>query len=133
MDEAEYQEQQRQKYLALIPKFRLLDDEFLHACMRDNKPAAQLVLRIVLEKKGLEVKRVVVQREMKNLVGHSLELDVYAEDEQGSQLDVEIQRNDAGAAPERAVYHSGTLDANSLVKGEKDFRRKSETYVVMFT
>ena len=44
-----------------------------------------------------------------------------------------IQRKDAGAVPERAVYHSGTLDANSLAAGEKDFGRKAETYMIMIT
>ena len=133
MGVSEEKETQYLKYLELIPKFRLMDDDFFRACMQENKPAVQLVLRIVLENKNLVVKRVVAQREMKNLIGHSLELDVYAEDEDGRQINAEIQRKDAGAVPERAVYHSGTLDANSLMAGEKDFGKKAETYMIMIT
>jgi hypothetical protein len=70
---------------------------------------------------------------MKNLVGHSLELDVYAEDEEGKHINAEIQRKDAGAVPERAVYHSSMLDANSLPAGEKNFQKKAETYMIMIT
>ena len=90
------------RYLELIPKLRLMDDDFLKACMQDNKPGVQLILRIVLRNKGLVVTRVVTQREMKNLVGHSLELDVYAEDEEGKHINAEIQRNPELA--ERARY-----------------------------
>lgn len=133
MEVSEAKETKYLKYLELIPKFRLMDDDFFRACMQENKPAVQLVLRIVLENKNLVVKKVVTQREMKNLIGHSLELDVYAEDEDGKQINAEIQRKDAGAVPERAVYHSGTLDANSLVAGEKDFGKKAETYMIMIT
>ncbi|MBO6293282.1 MAG: hypothetical protein J6N51_13665 [Selenomonas sp.] len=90
------------RYLELIPKLRLMDDDFLKACMQDNKPGVQLILRIVLRNKGLVVTRVVTQREMKNLVGHSLELDVYAEDEEGKHINAEIQRTPELA--ERARY-----------------------------
>lgn len=90
------------RYLELIPKLRLMDDDFLKVCMQDNKPGVQLILRIVLRNKGLVVTRVVTQREMKNLVGHSLELDVYAEDEEGKHINAEIQRNPELA--ERARY-----------------------------
>jgi len=127
----EEQESSEARYLELIPKLRLMDDDFLKACMQDNKPGVQLILRIVLRNKGLVVTRVVTQREMKNLVGHSLELDVYAEDEEGRHINAEIQRKDAGAVPERAVYHSSMLDANSLPAGEKNFQKKAETYMIM--
>ena len=129
----EEQESSEARYLELIPKLRLMDDDFLKACMQDNKPGVQLILRIVLRNKGLVVTRVVTQKEMKNLVGHSLELDVYAEDEEGRHINAEIQRKDAGAVPERAVYHSSMLDANSLPAGEKNFQKKAETYMIMIT
>ncbi len=90
----EEQESSEARYLELIPKLRLMDDDFLKACMQDNKPGVQLILRIVLRNKGLVVTRVVTQKEMKNLVGHSLELDVYAEDEEGRHINAEIQRKD---------------------------------------
>lgn len=124
---------EHQKDLERIKKFRLMDDDFFQVCMQDNIDGVQLLLRIVIGNNTLSVKKVVTQKEIKNLLRHSLCLDVYAEDADGNQLDVEIQRKDSGAVPERAVYHSATLDANSLPKGEQDFRRKSETYTIMIT
>lgn len=131
--EDDIREQEHQKDLERIKKFRLLDDDFFQVCMQDNIDGVQLLLRIVIDDSTLIVKKVVTQKEMKNLLRHSLCLDVYAEDADGNQLDVEIQRKDIGAVPERAVYHSATLDANSLPKGEQDFRKKSETYTIMIT
>ena len=120
-------------YLELIKRLRLLDDNFFHLCMQDNKRAVELMLRIIIGDKSLKVIKLVVQLEMKNIAGHSLYLDVYAVNDQGAEINVEIQRDDAGAVAERAVCHSGTLDANSLKKGERDFRKKSETYTIFIT
>ena len=127
------QEEQYQRDLARIQQFRLMDDDFFSACMQDNDEAVQLIVRIVLDDDSIRVTKVVPQKEMKNLLGHSLYLDVYAEDAHNQRIDIEIQRNDAGAVPERAVYHSSTLDANSLAKGETDFAQKAETYAIFIT
>lgn len=121
------------RYLSRIEELRLMDDDFFRVCMQDNKPAVELIVRIILDDDGLVVKAVTTQKEMKSLLGHSLSLDVFAVSKTGERIDVKIQRSDAGTVPERAAYHSGTLDANSLPKGEKDFTKKAETYCIFIT
>lgn len=115
-----------------IKELCLLDDEFFQVCMQDNIEAVQLILRLVLRDESLVVRAVTTQKEMKNLLGHSLCLDVYAVSSTGERLDVEIQRATSGASPERAEYHSSMLDANSLSKG-RDFRQKAVTYTIFIT
>ena len=133
MDEAERNELEYRKNMERIRQLRLMDDDFFQVCMQDNAKAVQLILRIIIGDAELTVIKVTTQKEMKNLLGHSLCLDVYAVDARGQRINVEIQRKDAGAVPERAVYHSSMLDANSLEKGELDFRKKAETYTIMIT
>ena len=133
MNEAAKKELEYQKNLERIRQLRLMDDDFFQVCMQDNIKAVQLLLRIIIDDPGLVVTKAVTQKEMKNLLGHSLCLDVYAVDAKGQRINVEIQRKDPGAVPERAVCHSAMLDANSLAKGEQDFRKKAETYTIMIT
>ena len=126
-------EQEHLQDLERIKNFRLMDDNFFHACMKDNIEAAQLILRIVLEDDSIQVKHAFTQEEVKNLFGHSLYLDLFAVDIRGSRYDCEIQRSDAGACPERAEYHCSTLDANSLPAGEQDFRKKKASFTIFIT
>ena len=115
----------------IINGYCLMDDEFMTAVFEENKPAVRLVLRIILGKPGLEVTEVNVQKEIENLNGRSLRLDVLARDE-GKLYNIEIQRSDAGCIPERARFHGSVLDATFLDKGS-DFEDLPETYVIFIT
>ncbi len=124
---------QQQKNLERIARLRLMDDNFLSICMTDNIKGAQLIVRIILEDESIQVKRVETQKEYKNLSEHSFCFDVYAEDGKGRNIEIEVQRNSAGADPKRAACHSGVLDANSMPKNEQDYRKKAETYTIFIT
>jgi len=126
-------EQDHQRDLERLKRLRLMDDDFLSICMKDNIRGAQLMLRIILDMKDLHIKSLSTQKEFKSLSGHSFCFDVYAEDGQGNPLEIEVQRNSVGARPERAACHSGVLDANSMEKGDEDFSHKAETYVIFIT
>lgn len=77
----ERQYRERQEDLAKLRGLRPLDDDFMRCIFRDNKPLAQLVLRIILEKPDLIVERVETQRDAKRLAGaRSVSFDVYATD-----------------------------------------------------
>ena len=71
MNEAErlQKERERQDDLAKLRGLRPIDDDFMRCIFRDNIPLAQLVLRIITGREGLEVKSVETQRDMKRLVG----------------------------------------------------------------
>ena len=121
----------REAVLRIISGFRLMDDEFMTECFRDNKPAVRLVLRIILGKPDLEVTRVDVQSKIGNLGKRSLCVDVLAR-EKGKLYNIEIQRSDAGAIPRRARYHGSALDAGELEKGAR-FEDLPETFVIFIT
>ena len=121
----------REAVLRIISGFRLMDDEFMTECFRDNKPAVRLVLRIILGKPDLEVTRVDVQEKIGNPGKRTLCVDVLARDN-GRLYNIEIQRSDAGSIPERARYHGSMLDVSELEKGA-GFDELPETYVIFIT
>lgn len=122
----------KEKYWRRLQEMRLLDDALMCAALDGNIPGTELILRIILEKPDLSVISVQVQREYKNLYGRSLVLDVEATDHDNKRYDLEIQRAEAGAQPERARFHSAMMDAHAL-KAREDFRLLPETYTIFLT
>lgn len=55
-----------------------------------------------------------------------------ADDKDGKEYNVEVQRADKGAERKRARYHSSILDAHLLQPGE-DFNKLPETFVIFIT
>lgn len=118
--------------LQRIKNFCLLDDEFMTKCFTDNIEATELVLRIILNKPDIEVKKVLAQKIIKHIKGHSLTLDIYATDTAGKKYNIEIQRADKGAGARRARYHSSLIDSDILPAGV-DVELIAETYVIFIT
>ncbi len=127
------QDERKQKHMARLARLRLMDDNFLSICMSGNIKGAQLIVRIILGDDTIQVQRVETQKEYKNLSEHSFCFDVYAKDAQGREMEIEVQRNSAGADPKRAACHSGVLDANSMPKNEQDYSNKAETFTIFIT
>ena len=121
-----------EKRQALLQSLRLMDNILLSKCFENNIECTELVLHIVLEKPDLQVTNVNTQVFMTNLLNRSVQLDILATDSQGKQYNIEIQRSDSGAIPQRARYNSSMLDANLLPKGD-DFSNLPETYVIFIT
>ena len=48
---------------------RPIDDDFMRCLFRDNIPLAQMVLRILTEKKDLVIENLTTQKDLKRLVG----------------------------------------------------------------
>ncbi|MCB6992392.1 PD-(D/E)XK nuclease family transposase [bacterium 210820-DFI.6.37] len=111
--------------------FRLLDDDFMSKVFED-KACSEFLLKIVLDKKDLNVQKVRVQYDVKNLQGRSIRLDIVATDENGWMYNIEIQRSDKGASIKRARYNSSLLDANVTEPGD-DYENLAETYVIFIT
>lgn len=124
--------EKQKKYAQKIKEMRLMDDTFLSAALKNNYKCTELVLQIVTEKSDLKVIKVNVQDELKNLRGHSIRMDVYAEDSSGKKYDIEVQRASDGAIPKRARYYSSLIDSNILDKSEK-YDTLAETYVIFIT
>ena len=122
----------KKEYLQRIKEFRLLDDSFMSRVFDENVECTELILRIILDRPDISVSAVHTQREIKNLKGHSVRLDLDAKSTDGEPIDVEIQREDKGAGVKRARYNSSMMDADILVKGE-EYDKLPESYVIFIT
>ena len=59
-------------------------------------------------------------------------LDVHGIDSENKHYDLEVQRADSGARPERARYHAGALDVENLNAGQ-EFEELPTTYIIFIT
>lgn len=130
--EIKSREQLKAENLAKISKFVLMDDTYMTAFFNEQPVLTQFVLRIIMKMDGLVVKSARTQKPFKNIQERSVTLDVTAVDENGTQYDIEVQQESAGANPKRARYHSSMLDSNALLPGD-DFDTLPETYVIFVT
>ena len=122
----------KQKYLEAIKKFRFIDDTFFAVCFDNNAKDVEYILRIILDKPDLKVLKVQTQKSVENLYGRSVRFDVFATDNKGKMYNIEVQRDDRGAIPERARYNSSMLDYHELKKRAK-FNELPETFVIFIT
>ena len=121
-----------EKDIKRLEQFRLMDDDFMTKCFEDNAECTELVLHIILEKTDLKVQEVRTQYNIKNLQGRSVRLDIFAVDSDGKRYNIEIQRENRGAAAKRARYNSSIIDANLLMPGS-DPDSLPEVYVIFIT
>lgn len=134
MTEKELQKQKdREEDLQRLRGLRPVDDTFMRVLFRDNLPLAEYVLRIITGKEDLRLTKEETQKDLVRLVGaRGLCLDVHGVDDQNRQYDLEVQRADAGARPERARYHAGALDVENLDTGQ-EFEELPTTYIIFIT
>ena len=90
------------------------------------------VLQVIMNSPGLQIAESVIQKDFKNLQGRSAMLDCVVQDKDGCQYNLEIQKENEGATPKRARYHSGLLDMNTLKAGEA-YDKLQESYVIFIT
>ena len=134
MTEQELQKQKdHEEDLIRLRGFRPVDDTFMRVLFRDNLPLAEYVLRIIIGKDDLRLTKEETQKDLVRLVGaRGLCLDVHGVDDAGTQYDLEVQRADSGARPERARYHAGALDVENLNAGQQ-FEELPTTYIIFIT
>lgn len=114
-----------------IKNYRLMDDVFFRAFIRDNIPAAELIFKIILQKENVKISKMETQRDMKNLKGRSSEFD-FSGIVDGKPADLEIENSKEDADFHRARYHSSLLDSDSLKPGQ-DYTDLHDSYVVFIT
>ena len=104
-------DKQHQEDLQRLRLLRPIDDDFMRCLFKDNIPLAEFVLRIITDKPDLIITECETQKDMKRLAGaRSICLDAYGTDSVGKKYDLEVQRQDKGADPHRARYHSSVMD-----------------------
>ena len=124
-------ESRYEKYKGIIKNFTLMSDIFMRNVFK-KRECLEYVLQVIMEKQDLHVIDQIIQKDYKNLQGHSAVMDCVARDSTGKQFDVEIQQDNEGASPKRARYHSGLMDMNTLNPGQ-DFEKLPESYVIFIT
>ncbi len=121
---------QHQEDLQRLRLLRPIDDDFMRCLFKDNIPLAEFVLRIITDKPDLIITDCETQKDMKRLVGaRSICLDAYGTDLSGKKYDLEVQRQDKGADPHRARYHSSVMDIENLHSGQ-EFKELPDTYTI---
>lgn len=102
---------------AQVAKFNLMHDDFFAIVMKD-KQVCEYVLEILL---GRQLKALSVQTQyaLRNLPGHSVVLDVLAEDEEHKLYNVEIQVADNDNHLKRVRFYQSAVDWSILQKGRK--------------
>lgn len=118
-------------YIEKILELCLLDDDFLTVVF-EKKELAEFLLRIILEISDLTVIYSKTQYNLKNLYGRSVRLDILAKDSTGKIYNIEVQRDDRFANPERARLNSSLIDSSFSKKGEKEIKLP-ETYIIFIT
>lgn len=116
----------------IVKTLCMMNNKFMNAMLEDNIPATQKMLRVIMNNDKIKVVSVRVQNFIQNLFGHSAQLDILAEDENGRQFNVEIQRADEGGPAKRARFYSSSLDTVFLKAGH-DYEELPETYVIFIT
>lgn len=123
-------EQQHQEDLQRLRDLRPIDDDFMRCLFKNNIPLAEFVLRIITDKPDLVITGCETQKDMKRLAGaRSICLDAYGTDSAGKKYDLEIQRQEKGADPHRARYHSSVMDVENLHSGQ-EFKELPDTYII---
>ncbi|WP_022755758.1 PD-(D/E)XK nuclease family transposase [Butyrivibrio fibrisolvens] len=114
-----------------IDDLTLFDDDLMSKVFDGNIEAAELLLKIILERDDITVKRVKGQVELKSAYpgGRNIKLDIVAVDNKGVQFDVEVQRNTKGSHIKRARYHQSMMDSR-LLKKKQEFKSINDTYVI---
>lgn len=131
--ESQIIEKRHQDNLIRLRGMRPMDDTFMRCLFKDNIELTELVLRIILSKKDLSVTKVETQADMKCVTGaRSICLDAAATDSEGIKYDIEVQRANDGARPERARYHSSVMDIENLDAGQ-EFEELPTTYIIFIT
>ena len=114
-----------------IQQLTLMDNEFMTACLDQNIPATQEILRVILNREDLVVKSVKTQQYFQG-VKRSIYVDIFAVDGEGRPINIEIENTTKGADPHRARFHSAVMDTHSLEKGQ-DFTELPDHYVIFIT
>lgn len=112
----------------LIKTLTLESDIFMSVALEDLG-ACEDVLRILLEKPDLQVKSVKTQYSIRNLKGHSVVLDVLAEDKPGRIYNIEMRKKNEKHDEKRIRYYSANVDAHFLGKGVS-YDKLPEVYII---
>ena len=114
-----------------IDDLTLFDDDLMSKVFDGNVEAAELLLKIILQRDDIKVVKVKGQVTMKNpyVRGRDITIDIHVKDGNSNEFDVEVQRSEEGSSNQRIRYHSSMLDVRMLKKKQK-FQAIKDGYVI---
>jgi hypothetical protein len=116
-----------------VDKLCLFDDDFMSLIFDGNIEATEFLLNTIFGRTDLKVIEVKGQYEYKNVLPYRcMIIDIRAVDETGKLYDVEVQKADSGAIPQRARFHSSLIDSKLLKQGQ-EFKDIKDSYVIFIT
>lgn len=107
-------EQKRER----IQEFNLTSDLFAGKVFEDLT-ACQELCRILMQDPGLQLKDVKTQYVIRNLISHSVQLDILAETVAGGLINVELQMYKEAEPFRRTRYYTSCIDMSILDKGKE--------------
>ena len=127
-------ETEKARIRKLVQNMNLFDDDLMSRVFDQNIPAAEYLLKTILQRDDLHVLSVFGQHELKNgnPEGRNIKLDIHAVLDNGEEFDVEVQRRDDGADYHRARFNSSMLDVRML-KAKEEFDTLKDSYVIFIT
>ena len=120
-----------QMYQEILENFTIMSDIFMRNVLKD-KTCTEYILQTITGDKELTVEEQIIQHDYKNLQGRSAVMDCVARDQKKRHMDIEIQKENKDASPERSRYNSALLDMNTLNSGQS-VRELPESYVIFIT
>ena len=114
-----------------IDDLTLFDDDLMSRVFDCNIEAAELLLKIILQRDDIKVTRVKGQENMKSPFsdGRDITVDIHVIDAEGTEFDVEVQRSVEGSHNRRARFHGSMMDARMLKEKQK-FKELKDAYVI---
>ena len=117
-------------YRKLDIKYSLLDDKVFKLFMEDEE-IAKIVLEIILQKEIKELKYVDTEKEITGLdMERTIRYDVLCKDDEEKYYDVELQIAKQDDLMERFRIYQSALDKYTIRKGEKEYIKVRETYII---
>lgn len=122
-----------QETLEAVDKLCLFDDDFMSMVLDENIEATEFILNTIFGRSDMKVLEVKGQQEYKNVLPYRcIIVDIRAVDSSGKIYDIEVQRSDIGAIPQRARFHSALVDSKLLMEGQ-NFRDIEDSYIIFIT
>jgi predicted transposase/invertase (TIGR01784 family) len=109
-------------------------DRFLFAEVMEDPENVELMLNIILGKEII-LKHLpqVEKEERKSPLYRYVRLDVWAQDENDTIYDAEVQKENTRNLPRRSRYYQGMIDSKLLEPGEIDFNHLNDLFIIMIT
>lgn len=117
--------------MALVQSLNVIDNIFFHKIAEDPEVCEE-ILRIILEMPKLKVIECQVQRFLRNNGLHSVILDALCELEDGSHVNIEVQKADDDDHQKRVRFNLSNIDTLFTEKGIK-YRELPDVYMVFIS